>query len=350
MKKYRVILIIFIIVFICMYMFMHTSLLYKIAYYLDEKGKFSQEEYILNLKLKLSPKNQSLRAKMKQSYALKRLIRFYYTQKDYKKIIALYESYIKKGEWSKLARDVLITQNVNEALVYSDLGRFYLLDTQYEKSILYYNKALELISEDYNFDMLSDIYDYAEIYNGLVYVYLAMTDYNNAKKNLDKSFELIKILPVDVLQTRFFTNLAASQYFLETKNYAKSEYYANQLFLTIPSKALPMKSYIRYQSYYLMIANNQMGKIKYQEQKYKEAEDFQRKELFITQEYYGEKSPKTICSYHTLLNTLKHEPSNIKILSEQDFIMNKISNLLRNLILYKNETIDLQEISKFCEK
>jgi len=337
LKKNRIIVILLIIILLSSYSLIQTSLLYKIADYLDTKGMFVQEETVLNVKLFLSP----------SSYALKKVIKFYNIQKEYKKSIFLYETCIEECELHKLYRGVLFHPNINEARVYSDLAWLYYLDKQYDKAILFYNKALVLKASTPQLEGSSDTYDEAEEHNGLVYTYIALKDFNKAKANLDKSFEIVKKMPVNSLRTIFSTNLTATDYYLEFKDYSKAEYYANKLFLTIPSSTLPIDSYINYQTFYLIIANSQMGEIKFKEAKFEEAQLFQRKALFMTEELYGEKSPKTMCAYTTLLQTLNKESSDTKY---KDYIEYKVLTTGKNLIMFKDKKITIDDIAQFCKK
>ncbi len=343
-KHLKTFLIMFLII-VCLYLVRHR---YEILSFIDSKGFYAQEEVILNANLKLSQCFYNKKRLLEKSFALKSLLEFYNSQKEYEKSIVLYESYIQKDEWRKLARYVTFPPNIDKAGVYSDLAELYYLNGQYEKAVSFYNKAIELKSLTPYSELLSnDIYDIAEEYNGLVVTYLAMHDIACAKANLDKSLNIVNLLPKNSLQTRFFTNLTASTFYLETQNYPKAEYYATQLFLTIPSQTLPVESYIRYQSYYNIIANSQMGKIKFRENNYNEAETFQRKALFMTEEFYGVNSASTLCSYNTLLQTLDKLDQNVRY---TDYIEQRLLKIGKKLVKFQGKDITLDDITKFCEK
>ena len=339
-KKYKVILLLFIVIILFSYSISQTIVLYKIADYMDTKGLFTQEEVVLKSKLNLSIKDNS------KSYALKKLVKFYDTQKEYKKAIVLYEDFLEQGKWQILNRIVLNEPNINEAGVYADLAELYYKDKQYTKAITFYHNALKLKNAASKSVPNSYIYDEAENYNGLVYTYLALNENEKAKTNLNKSFAIIKTLPYNALQTKFSTYLAASDYYLKTKDYTKAEYYANKLFLNIPSSTLPVASYINYQAFYLIIANEQMGKIKFQENKYDEAEIFQQKAKNITEEYYGNNSPQTLCAYNNLLQTLNKTEANLKYIG---YIENKLLTTGKNFRLFKDKNIDIDAIKQFCK-
>lgn len=311
-----------------------------------KQGNFSKVENLYSTSLSIQ--NWYIKhCRTNDDIRLNNLIKFLLSQKDYKGLIELYEKYIEKGKWYYLSRIILVTPIFDEANVYSDLGLYYLKDNQYEKSLMSFKKSIEMKLTEINLNNLNYKALYlAEDYNRLAMLYLSKNDLKNAKKYIDKATGILDNVSENNEKYVFFNNLIKSDYYIKMKNYKQAEYFANQLFLSIPASSLPVKSYIKYQSYYWVISNEQMGKVKYLEKEYSDAEQFQRKVLFSMNELYDQKSPEMTCAYYNLLQTQK------LLTNEKDYeyIKDKIIKNSRTFLIYKGKNITIDEVSRFCSK
>ena len=347
MKKYAMYIVLF-LVFLFFFLFLTnlTFLNRLIVEYFHERGFFKQEEQILRLKVYIDDLfyRDNGNSFPKKSNAVIALIRFYDEQKEYEKLIYLYEYYIGRGEFQKLVKSIFIQPDVDNAGVYSDLANTYFNSKQYHNAIKYYKKAIEMKSS-LKYVKNGAILDLAEEYNGLVKVYLALGDLNQASINLNKSFEVITESSENILQTQFSTDLVASEYYLKLKDYDNAEKFATNLFLHIPSDTLPIKSYVNHQVFYLIIANLQMGKVKFAQQRYNEAAMFYKKGRFLTKEFYGKESPKYVCASFWHLNSrskLKQDIENSRGLEDE------ILNISRKIMKLNNQDNKFDRVQNFC--
>lgn len=350
-KKYKlkkvfwgIVLFLIVFCFITNFSFLNLT----IAKCLDSMALFKQEEIVL----KFNVYTQDLFTRREQnsfprsSKAIKALIRFYNNQNEYEKLIVLYEYYLNRDEYSKLTRSVYYYPEIDKAGVYSDLANIYFMAQQYENAIKYYKKAIELKGSVKALKSGS-FEDLAEEYNGLVEVYLALGDIKQATLNLNKSFEIISKHSENVLQTMFSTYCVASKYYLKLGDYKNAEIYATKLFLNIPSDTLPIKSYMRHQIFYLIIANSQMGDVKFAQKQYKESEKYYKKVRFLTEEYYGKDSQKYVCAslqYLNVLSKIRHD----------DVMLNRIENeilhISKKIMRLNKLENNLNYVNDYCGK
>jgi len=288
------------------------------AEYFYSKGSFSKAEFLLKNKYifedKLCKVGKCKETRVKP--ALYNLINFYYTQRDYDNVIALYKKHIIKDEINLLP--TRIKSNDSERLkfvAHTELAYFYLANKQYDEV----KKSLDMV-----FALIQKHPDFKELeflpYSILTNYYIATGKLDEAVNVANKTIFIHK--NVEQKYTRYI-NLAKiydkKDMFKEAENYIQLAYANLPDFLYLNSFNA------------LLETNNIYGKILEKEGRIDEARARFYSSVSLNKEFNFRYDFKNICSIYSL-SKIDKKLKNENFQNEYE----ELSALTKTLIIFKN--------------
>ncbi len=312
------------------YLFTSTDL----AEFFIYKGYFSEAEFLLknnyNMTYKFCRTDKCKQSKV--ALALQNLINLYYSQRDFKNIVTLYNKHIERKEINLLPTRIVSNDARRlEFIAYNELAFFYLSSRQYSDAKNFIDKTFKLTQKHPEFSELLFLPQTL-----LTNYYIATNKLDDAIENIDNTVFIYNDIKQDYIK-----NISLAKIYLKKENFKEAEKYAKLAYVNLPNYLYlnPIEALIE--------TNNIYGHILEKSNNFNAARERFRASVSISVENSNNMYDyANVCSLY-YLSKLDNKLGR----KEFDYEYQKLSYLTKSLTLFKklNKKNRYKKLEHFCE-